>query len=178
MHVVATGSGTQPHAPLVHINPPSQPGQTTFCPQSLVTAPHRFEHHDDVGVGVQHVLFDVQTPPSGQPCGQTTVWPQLFVTVAPHAPEHAVVLSGVQHVPLPMHTSVAPEQAPVPLSPQATTWPQLFVATPQFFPAHVFVAGSGTQPQLPAVHMVPPAHGPQSTWLPQLSYSEPHRFTQ
>jgi hypothetical protein len=114
-------------------------------------------------VGVQHVWFDVQTPPSAHALGHTTVWPQLFVTVAPHAPAHAAALSGVQQVPSVLHSSAAPEHAPVPLAPHATTCPQLFVATPQFFPAHVFVAGSGLHPQLLAMQAVPPSHCPQST---------------
>ena len=177
-HVVATGSGTQPHAPVVHDRPPSHPGQVIVWPQSSVTMPQRFAHHVAGGVGVQHVPFAVHTPPFGQVAGHTACWPQRFMTVTPHLPRQAVASSGVQQVPLAAQTSVDAAHEAVPLSPQVTTWPQLFVATPQFFPAHVCVAGSGAQPQLPLTHAAPPSHEPQSTWLPQLSYSCPHRFAQ
>ena len=177
-HVVATGSGTQPHAPPVHERPPSQPGHITVPPQSSVTEPHRSMHHVAAGVGVQHVPFAVHTDPVAQVEGHFAGRPQLLVTVTPHLPRQAVASSGVQQVPSALQTSPATGQAAVALSPHATTWPQLFIATPQFFPAHVFVAGSGMQPQLPLTHAAPPAHAPQSTRLPQLSYSCPHRFAQ
>jgi hypothetical protein len=35
-HVVVTGSGTQPHAPLVHVSPASQPPHMIICPQLSV----------------------------------------------------------------------------------------------------------------------------------------------
>jgi hypothetical protein len=134
-----------------------------------VTGPHRFAHHVDGGVGVQHVPLDVQTPPLAHVAGHTMVCAQELVTVVPHLPAHTPALSGVQHAPLDWQTSPAAEHAAVPFAPQATVCPQLFVATPQFLPAHVVVAGSGTHPQLFAVHVAPPSHPPQSTFAPQLS---------
>src|SRR5262249_383354 len=157
-----------PHAPFVHVSPPSQPGQVTGCAQSLVTAPHLSMHHVAEGVGVQHVPFDVHTPPSGHVAGHTACWPQRPVIVTPPLPAHARASSGGQPVGSAWHTSPAAAHDAVPLSPQETTWPQLFVATPQFLPAHVLVAGSGAHPQLPAKHVAPPSHPPQSTGSPQL----------
>jgi hypothetical protein len=62
--VVVTGSGTQPHEPLVHVRPASHPPQSIICPQLSVLGPHRFWHHEDAGVGEQQLSFDVHTPPS------------------------------------------------------------------------------------------------------------------
>jgi hypothetical protein len=72
-HVIDTGSGTQPHAPLVHVRPPSQPPHMIICPQSSVDGPQRFWHQVDGGVGAQHELLAVQTPPFGQVAGQRTI---------------------------------------------------------------------------------------------------------
>jgi hypothetical protein len=177
-HVVAAGSGTQPHAPLVHVSPPSQPPHMMVCPQLSVDGPQRFWHHTDGGVGLQHVLLDVQTPPPGHAAGQSTVWPQEFIAVVLHLPRHAVALSGVQHVSSDLQTSAVDEQDVVPPEPQATACPQLFIVMPQFLPVHVVVNGSGVQAQEPSVQDAPPEHCPQSTGLLQLSCCAPHRFVQ
>jgi hypothetical protein len=168
-HVVVAGSGLQPHDPLVHVRPPSHPEHMMFCPQSSITAPHRFSHQIEGGVGEQHDWFGVHTPASGQGAVHGTVCPQLFTAEPPHLPAHAWALFGVQHVSSDWHRSPAVSHAVVPFEPQARTWPHLLVATPQFFPAHVVVAGSGLQPQLPLTHATPPSHPWQSTWVPQLS---------
>jgi hypothetical protein len=168
--VIEAGSGTQPHAPFVHVRPPSQPPHMIIWPQLSMEGPQRFWHHVDAGVGEQHVLLDVQTPPLGQVPEQLTVCPQLFIADVLHLPMHAAALSGVQHVPSDLHASPPEAHDVVPLAPQPTGCPQLFVAEPQFFPAHVLAACSGTHPHAPDVHVVPPGHWPQSTGLLQLSY--------
>jgi hypothetical protein len=135
-------------------------------------------HHVAVAVGVQQVPFAVHTAPPGHVAGHFAGRPQRLVTVTPHWPRQAVASSGVQHVPSALQTSPGAAQDAVSLSPQATTCPQLFIAVPQFLPAHVLVAGSGAQPQLLLTQAAPPGHCPQSTWLPQLSYSCPQRLAQ
>jgi hypothetical protein len=167
LHVVATGLGTQPHAPLLQVAPASQSGQVTPWPQLSRTCWQRFAHHVESGWGMQHELPLVQTPPSPQP-PHDTLWPQLFVAVVLHWPAHAASSSGVQHVPAERH--VAPEaHVVVPFAPHATTWPQLFVAAPQFMPAHVVSADSGLHPHELATQATPPSHWPQFVGLPQLS---------
>jgi hypothetical protein len=117
-HVVAIGSGTQPHAPAsLHVSPPSQPPQLTACPQLLVLDPHRFWHH--VADGSQHALL-VQTPPSAQVAGHWIVCAQLFVALTPHLPAHGVALSGAQQVPFVRHTSPLVAHDVDPLAPHAT----------------------------------------------------------
>jgi hypothetical protein len=68
-HVVLTGSGTQPHAPPMHVRPPSQPPHATVCPQLSVDGPQRPWHQVDCVAGAQHVLLAVHTPPSEQVAG-------------------------------------------------------------------------------------------------------------
>jgi hypothetical protein len=177
-HVVDTGAGTQPHAPLLHVSPPWQPPHEMVWPQSSTVMPQRFWHQTEGGVGEQHVPFAVQTAPSAHCAGQATASPQLFVTVVPHLPAHAAALSGVQHVPSAMQTSPEDEHEVPPVGPHPTSCPQLFLAVPQFFPEHVFVAGSGTQPHAPEVHVRPASQPPHVTGLPQLSYCGPQRLAQ
>jgi hypothetical protein len=176
--VIDAGSGTQPHAPLVQVSPPSQPPHMIICPQLSIEGPQRFWHQVEGGVGVQHVSFDVQTPPPGQVAEQLIDCPQLFVAVVLHLPMHALALSGVQHVPSALQTSPLDAHAMVPFAPHATACAQLLVAEPQFLPVHVFVVCSGTHPHAPEVHMAPPGHWPQSIGSLQLSYCGPHRFVQ
>lgn len=121
VQVVETGSGTQPHEPLVQVSPWSHPGHVMACPQLSVTEPHRFAHHVEGDTGAQHDSFDVHTPPSAHAEEQATDCPQLFVTVAPHFPAHAAALSGVQHVPPVWHTSPPAAHDGVPFAPHATS---------------------------------------------------------
>jgi len=115
-----------------------------------VLGPQRFWHHVDGGVGLQHELPDVQTPPSGHVAGHATDCPQLFITLTLHLPEHAPALSGVQHVSSVRQKSPLFAHEGVPFAPQPTDSPQLFVFVPQFLPAQVVVTGSGTQPSPPS----------------------------
>jgi hypothetical protein len=98
LHVVATGSGTQPQAPLLQTAPASQSGHVTFWPQLSCTPWQRFAHQVESGCGVQHVELLVQTPPSPQP-PHVALWPQLSVAVVLHLPAQAATSSGAQHVP-------------------------------------------------------------------------------
>jgi hypothetical protein len=52
VHAVATDSGMQPHAPPVHVSPPSHPPQSTEPAQLSVDGPQRSEQKPLTGMHV------------------------------------------------------------------------------------------------------------------------------
>ena len=123
-----------------------------------------------------------QGPASLPHAPQSTFMPQLSRTTVLHLPPHACAGGSSTQppllLPLPPPLLLLPLPASPPHGPQSTFMPQLSRTTVLHLPPHACAGGSSTQPPLllplpPPLLLLPlpasPPHGPQSTFMPQLS---------